>query len=1435
MVYTRTGNRTTGEGSNGEERADGVHPNSDSGNGPPPLPENPTLAQVMAHQTQMMAAMMQQMQQQHQQMHQRMMQHAEQQHQQFGPPPPQSKLPEFLRVRPPTFSSTTNPMEANDWLHAIEKKLNLLQCNDQEKVAFATHQLQGPASAWWDNHMATRPPGTEVTWAEFCRSFRKAQVPDGVVAQKKREFRALHQGNRTVTEYLHEFNRLARYAPEDVRTDAEKQEKFMAGLDDELTNQLISGDYADFERLVDKAIRQEDQRNKMDRKRKAAQFRAHQGSHQRPRFTPGQQGGPTTMIVRQHRPFNPSNFHQGSSGSQNHHGSQPNRGTAPRPPMAPAQSGQPAQAKKETGAKPGSCFNCGELGHFADKCPKPRRAGPRFIQARVNHASAEEAQAAPEVVLGTFPVNSIPATVLFDSGATHSFISKKFVGMHGLIREELSTPMRVHTPGNSSTSVQFSPSITIEIQRSPFLANLILLESKDLDVILGMDWLTKFKGVIDCANRTVTLTNEKGETVVYKSLVSPKKGASLNQIETKIPVDTEEKNLRKLEDIPIVCEYPEVFPEDLTTMPPKREIEFRIDLAPGTAPIYKRPYRMAANELAEVKKQVDEQLQKGYIRPSTSPWGAPVIFVEKKDKTKRMCVDYRALNEVTIKNKYPLPRIDDLFDQLKGAKVFSKIDLRSGYHQLRIREEDIPKTAFTTRYGLYECTVMSFGLTNAPAFFMNLMNKVFMEFLDKFVVVFIDDILIYSKSEEEHEQHLRLVLEKLKEHQLYAKFSKCDFWLTEVKFLGHVITAQTKDFQVYCDASRHGLGCVLMQEGRVVAYASRQLRPHEGNYPTHDLELAAVVHALKIWRHYLVGNRCEVYTDHKSLKYIFTQPDLNLRQRRWLELIKDYDMSIHYHPGKANVVADALSRKSYCTALCIEGMCEELRQELEHLNMGIVEHGFVAALEARPTLVDQVRAAQVNDPEIAELKKNMRVGKARDFLEDEHGTIWMGERLCVPDDKELKDLILTEAHQTQYSIHPGSTKMYQDLKEKFWWVSMRREIAEFVALCDVCQRVKAEHQRPAGLLQPLQIPEWKWEEIGMDFITGLPRTSSGHDSIWVVVDRLTKVAHFIPVHTTYTGKRLAELYLARIMCLHGVPKKIASDRGSQFTSKFWQKLQEELGTRLNFSTAYHPQTDGQTERVNQILEDMLRACALDFGGAWDKSLPYAEFSYNNSYQASLQMAPFEALYGRKCRTPLFWDQTGERQLFGTEVLAEAEEKVRIIRERLRIAQSRQKSYADNRRRELTFEAGDYVYLRVTPLRGVHRFQTKGKLAPRFVGPYKILERRGEVAYQLELPSNMIGIHDVFHVSQLKKCLRVPEEQADSEHIDIQEDLTYVEKPVRILDTSERRTRNKVTRFCRVQWSHHSEEEATWEREDELKAAHPHLFTSSSESRGRDSV
>jgi hypothetical protein len=438
-------------------------------------------------------------------------------------------------------------------------------------------------------------------------------------------------------------------------------------------------------------------------------------------------------------------------------------------------------------------------------------------------------------------------------------------------------------------------------------------------------------------------------------------------------------------------------------LPPDRDVEFVIEQMPGVRPIAKSPYRMSSDELDEWEKQLKKLLEQGFVQRSASPWGSPVLFMEKKDDTKRMCIDYRMLNSMTIKNKYPLPRIEDLLDRLKKAKFFSKIDLRSGYHQMKIREQDIPKTALTTQYGLYEFVAVSFGMTNAPAYFMNLMNKVFMEELDRFVMVFIDNILIDSETMEEHEEHLRIVLERLRQQKLYAKFSKCEFWMEKVAFLGHVLSAEgiamdlskvelvtkweqpvnvtdvrsflgmagyyrrfienfskiakpmtellknktkfkwseaceksfqelkkrlttapvltlldiKKDFVVYCDTSKQGLGCILMQEGKVVAYASRKLKKHEENYPTHDLELAAVVHALKIWRHYLIENKCELFTDHKSLKYFFTQTELNMRQRRWLELIKDYDIEINYHPGKANVVVDALSRTTYCNNLMV--------------------------------------------------------------------------------------------------------------------------------------------------------------------------------------------------------------------------------------------------------------------------------------------------------------------------------------------------------------------------------------------------------------------------------------------------------------------------------------------------------------------------------------
>jgi hypothetical protein len=308
---------------------------------------------------------------------------------------------------------------------------------------------------------------------------------------------------------------------------------------------------------------------------------------------------------------------------------------------------------------------------------------------------------------------------------------------------------------------------------------------------------------------------------------------------------------------------------------------------------------------------------------------------------------------------------------------------------------------------------------------------------------------------------------------------------------------------------------------------------------------------------------------------------------------------------------------------------DEIVKDFTRLNPGIVAHTEGVTIDVEPILEQEIRKGQIGDAEIQEIKDLITEGRGPEFTKDEQGTVWFKDRICVPEIDSLRETILKEAHDSDYFIHHGSTKMYKDLKQKYWWYGLKRDMATHVAMCDVCQRVMAEHQRPARLLYPLKIPEWMWEEIGMDFITGLPRTPKGYDSIWVILDRLTKEAHFIPVKTTYKGSQLVELYMARIVSLHGVPKKIVSDRGSRFTSRFWKSFHGNMDTKLNFRSAYHPQTNGQTERTNQVLEDMLTACALQHGSSWDKSLPYAEISYNNSYQTSLKMSPFEALYGRK--------------------------------------------------------------------------------------------------------------------------------------------------------------------------------------------------------------
>ncbi|KAI3704089.1 hypothetical protein L1987_74302 [Smallanthus sonchifolius] len=533
-----------------------------------------------------------------------------------------------------------------------------------------------------------------------------------------------------------------------------------------------------------------------------------------------------------------------------------------------------------------------------------------------------------------------------------------------------------------------------------------------------------------------------------------------------------------------------------------------------------------------------------------------------------------------------------------------------------------------------------------------------------------------------------------------------------------------------------------------------------------------------------------------------------MRQRRWVELLNDYDCEIRYHPGKANVVADALSRK------------ERIMLHSVHIHNDIQAR----ILKAQHTSITEENMYQ-----------EMACGIELLLETKANGLLYYLDRIWVPDRDDLRIFLMNESHKNRYSIHPGADKMYVGLRQQYWWPGMKKDIAIFVAKCLTCSKVKAEHQKPSGLLEQPEIPMWKWENLAMDFITKLPRTSSGHDSIWVIIDRLTKSAHFFPIREDYRVDKLARIYIDEIVSRHGIPLNIISDRDSRFTSRFWQSLQSALGTRLGLSTAYHPQTDGQTERTIQTLEDMLRACVIDFGGNWNFHLPMIEFSYNNSYHTSINMAPFEALYGRKCRSPICWNEIGEAQITGPELIQVTTDKIFLIRDNIRVARSRQKSYADKRRKPLEFQVGDMVLLKVSPWKGLVRFGKKGKLAPRYVGPFNILERVGKVAYKLDLPSELINVHSTFHVSNLKKCLANENLHIPLDEVRIDEKMHFVEKPVEIMDREVKKLKRSRIPIVKVRWESKRGPEFTWEREDQMKTNYHVLLNNHSIVRFDDSA
>nr|GEW08828.1 putative reverse transcriptase domain-containing protein [Tanacetum cinerariifolium] len=743
-----------------------------------------------------------------------------------------------------------------------------------------------------------------------------------------------------------------------------------------------------------------------------------------------------------------------------------------------------------TSQKP-TCYECGYQGHFRKDCPKFKnnnrgtQGGNATAPAKVYTVGRAGIHPDSNVVTGTFLLNNRYASILFETSADRSFLSTAFSSQIAITPTILDHYYDVELADGRLIGLNsILRGCTVNFLYHPFNTDLMPVELGSFDAIIGMDWLAKYHTVIVCAKKIGRIPWENEILIVHGDGSDRGNKTRLNII-----------SCAKTQRIPI-------------------------DLITGDAPVTRAPYQLAPSEKKELSKQLQELSDKGFIRPSSSPWGALVLFVKKKDGSFRMCIDYRELNKLTVKNCYPLPRIDDLFDQLQGSSVYSKIELRSGYHQLRVREQDVPKTAFRTRYGHYEFQVMPFGLTNAPAVFMDLMNRVCKPHLDKFVIVFIDDILIYSKDEKEHEGYLKVILEFLKKEELYANFSKCEFWIHKVQFIGHMIDSQ----------------------------------------------------------------------------------------------------GIHMGPAKIESIKDWASPKT-------------------------------------PTKIQNIKNEDVGGM-LAENSKDLEKLRTEKLEPRMDGTLCLNGRSWLPCYGDLRTMIMHESHKSKYSIHPGSDKMYQDIKRLYWWPNMKADNATYVSKCLTCAKVKAEQQRSSGFLVQPKIPEWKWDNITMDFVMMLPKSSQGYDTIWVIVDRLTKSAIFVPMRETDPMEKLARMYLKE---------------------------------------------------------------------GWVNHLSLVEFSYN-SYHASIKATPFKALYGRSCRSPICWTEVGEAQLFGPELIQETTEKIIQIKQRMKASRDRQKSYADLKHKPIEFQIGDRVMFKVSPWKGIVHFGKRRKLNPRYIGPFKVLDKVGTIAY-----------------------------------------------------------------------------------------------------------
>ena len=1233
--------------------------------------------------------------------------------------------------------------------------------------------------------------------------------------------------------------------------------------------------------------------------------------------------------------------------------------------------------------------------------------------------------------------------VLIDSGAELNFISQKIIAEKGLSATYSS--IKAHAVDGHDVQIFGEHDILLHAtdvrgacysQKQSFLAATI----RDFDVILGMPWLRaadpeiRFKeGVwfhrFERPVRIEEISAAKLMRIARKEQIGVIRLAAVCQQRISIRTTGQPVKLQGGGDLASVLpqaydEYTDVFSElDAANMPFETLIRHTIPIEEGKDVAYGPIYALSAEELRVLREYLDKYLARGWIRKSESPAGAPILFVPKKDGGLRLCVDYRALNKVTIKNRHPLPLIGETLDRLSGAAVYTKFDLRDAYHRIPIAEKDIWKTAFRTRYGHFEYAVMPFGLTNAPATFQAYINEALGDLLDVICVAYLDDILIFSKTEEEHAKHVRMVLERLRQYKLYVKLSKCAFSVKEVDFLGFIVNIRgTKmdpsrvkaihewvrpksyhDIQVFLgftnfyrgfiqhyskvaapisdllkgmekgrktgefiwtaeaeqayvalkncfsdevilthydperqckvetDASGRALGGIMSQaypspNGRTiwrpVAFFSRKMQGPELNYGTPDQEMLAIVECFKEWRHYLEAPAIPtlVLTDHQNLRSFMTTKDLNRRQARWAEALSTFSFNIEYRKGKENP-ADGLSRRpdymgqteevgnplwdllrtripgasdelqestSGVRSIRIRALTREMTKkpvhpaESDYNTLPQVARNDQAYYQpdtlkegrrpirgrkpsARPRKEDpsqhaqsERRASSPLDGDLDDSESDNEddavtdvpriLGKIPDALTSEMLALQSIDNFCkkqpwrtfpdgripagrwkgtwhtdpaglvrnagavyVPEDLTIRSEILRVNHDDPWQGgHFGRSRTQKVIKRFYYWPELARDVRKYVSTCDICQRMKSPRHKPYGLLMPIPVPEGPWTDISLDFVTGLPpsaRRGTAYDALLVVVDRFSKMIRLVPCGIDIAAEELGEILVEEIFSKYGLPKSIISDRGPILTSEYWGTMCYHLAVKRRLTTAFHPQTDGQTERMNQTVESYLRCYVNYFQDDWVLLLPSAEYACNQNENATTGRSPFEAVYR--------FTPTMRRNLAGeppareshaairkSEALKEADsEATNLWRE----AQKAWSKHYNSKHKAKTYKIGEKILLSTKNLR---LRRASKKLADKFVGPFEVLKAVGQNAYSLKLPKKYGRLHNTFHVSLLEPFNMRPGSEVPAP-IDIDGDEEW--EVERILDM----VPTKFGRKYLVRWKGFSEASDTWEPAEHL--------------------